>query len=79
MAGGRCGGGKFIEAVDGVVSESWQDRCQIVADRQPESAATLDYGEDGGDLWSSLCAADVDPVFSSDRDGAHGVLGEVVG
>ena len=44
-----------------MVSESWQDRCQIVADRQPESAATLDYGEDGGDLWSSLCAADVDP------------------
>jgi hypothetical protein len=45
-----------------VVSESWQDRRQVVADRQPESAAALDDGEDGGNLWASLCAADVDPA-----------------
>jgi hypothetical protein len=54
--------GKLIEAVDGVVSESWPDRCQVVADRQPESAAALDDGDDGGNLWASLCAAEADPA-----------------
>jgi hypothetical protein len=49
LSGGRCGWGKFIEAVDGAVSKSRQDGCEVVADGQPESAAALDDGEDGGD------------------------------
>jgi hypothetical protein len=39
---------------------------------------TIRHGQDGGDFRSGLLAADVDPVFATDRYGAHGVFGEIV-
>ena len=73
------GGGEIGEALDGSVGESWKYGGEVVADGEPEPAAAFDDREDRSDLRSGLSAAYVDPVFSANRYGAHGVLGDVVG
>jgi hypothetical protein len=60
-----------------LLGKSWQDLVQVVADRDPESAATFNHGEDRGHTRSDRLAADVDPV-SAQGYAAHGVFREVV-
>jgi hypothetical protein len=62
---GPCGGWEVGEVLIGPVGKSWQDLVQVVGDRDPESAATFDHGEDRGHTRSVLLAADVDPVFTT--------------
>ena len=71
--------GELGEALDGSAGKPGQDIGEIFADGQAESAAAFDDGEDCGHLRSGLLTAEVDPVAAADGDGAHGVLGEVVG
>ena len=70
--------GELGEAMDGRVGEAGEDSGQVIAHGDVDAAAGFDDGEDGGDFGSGLLAADVDPVFATDRYGAHGVFGEVV-
>jgi hypothetical protein len=77
MFGGVGGGRKFSETLDGSVGETGEHMSQVFADGHAETSAALDDGEDGGDFWAGLFAADMQPVLAPDRDGAHGVLGEV--
>ena len=65
--------------MDGEVVETGQHRGEVFADRDLHATATLYYREDRRNFRSGLGAADVDPVLSANRDGAHGVLREVVG
>jgi hypothetical protein len=51
--------------MDGAVGESGQDRGQVFANRQADSAATLHDGQDCSYLGSGRLAADMDPVLSS--------------
>ena len=51
---------------------------QGIAHGDVDPAIGFNDGEDGGDFGSGLPAADVDSVFSSQRDRARGVCGEVV-
>ena len=78
VAEGLGGGGELGESLYGGVGEAEWDSGQVVAHRDVDAAAGFDDGKDGGDFGSGLLAADVDPVFSSQRDRAHGVFGEVV-
>jgi hypothetical protein len=66
--GGPGCGRKVSDALDGQMSKSWQHIGQIFADRNFESAAAFDNGENGGHARAALGAADVDPVFSARRD-----------
>jgi hypothetical protein len=76
--GGPSGGSEIGDALDGDVGESGHDVGEIVADRNLESSAAFDHGEDCGYARSGLLAADVDPVLSARRDRTHGVLGQVI-
>jgi hypothetical protein len=58
----------LIQALDEAVGESGQDRGQVLADRQTESAAAFDDGEDRRDLGSSFLASKVHPVLPTDGD-----------
>ena len=69
----------MVEALDGLLGESGQDRGEVVADGQSESAAAFDDGEDGRDLGSGFRTAQMGPVAAPDGDRSHGVHGEVVG
>jgi hypothetical protein len=60
---GPCGGREIGDLLNGPVGKSGQDLIQVVADRDSESAATFDHGEDRSHTRSGLLAADVDPVF----------------
>ena len=73
-----CGRSEFSNALDGGVSESWQDVGEIVADGYLKPAATFDDRQDRRHARSSLFAADVDPVFSAQRYAAHRVFRKVV-
>ena len=64
--------------MDGSFGETGEDRRQVFAHGDVPTSAGFDDGEDGGDFGSGLLAADVDPVFATDRYGAHGVFGEIV-
>lgn len=68
LASGVGSWGELVEALDGADGESGQDRGQVVADGQPESAATLDDGKDRRHFWASLLVPDVHPVTSTDSD-----------
>jgi hypothetical protein len=61
-------GRDFDDPLDGAVIESRQDGGEILAYRDLQSAAALDYREYRGDLGPGLSAAQVDPVSSSNRD-----------
>ena len=50
---------------------------QTIFDGQAEASA--DSTTDGGDFGAGLGATHMQPVFAAQRDGAHGVFGEVVG
>ena len=64
--------------MNGSFGETGEDRRQVFAYGDVPPSAGFDDGEDGGDFGSGLLAADVDPVFATDRYGAHGVFGEIV-
>ena len=64
FAGGVGSRGELVEALDGAVGESGQDRSQVVSDRQTESAAALDDGEDCRDFGACLFASQVHPVLA---------------
>jgi len=68
LACGVGGWGELVEALDGAVGESGQNRGQVFANRQPDSAAALDDGEDRSHLGTSFLAAKVDPVTATDGD-----------
>src|ERR1035437_8240659 len=55
-------GGEGGEALDGNVSNTWQDGGQVVADRNLHPAAALHDRQNRRHLRSGLLAADVDPV-----------------
>src|SRR5450759_4245641 len=56
-------GGEGGEALDGNVSNTWQDGGQVVADRNLHPAAALHDRQNRRHLRSGLLAADVDPVL----------------
>jgi hypothetical protein len=64
--------------LDWLVRKSWKDVGEVITDREFEPTAAFNNGEDGRDAWSSVFAADVDPVGSAQGDGTHGILGEIV-
>ncbi len=64
--------------MNGSFSKTGEDRRQVFAHGDVPASAGFDDGEDGGDFRSGLLAADVDPVFATDRYGTHGVFGEIV-
>ena len=64
--------------MNGSFGETGEDRRQVFAYGDVPPSAGFDDGEDGGDFRSGLLAADVDPVFATDRYRAHGVFGEIV-
>ena len=66
------------QAMDRSFGETGEDGGQIFAHGDVTPSAGFDDREDGGDFGSGLLAADVDPVFATDRYGAHGVFGEIV-
>ena len=66
------------KAMDGSFGETGEDRGQVLAHRDVHPSAGFDDGEDGGDFGPGLLAADVNPVFATERYGAHGVFGEIV-
>ena len=68
---GPCSGRERGDALDGHVCESGQDIGEVVAHRNAEPAAAFDDGQDGGDAWSGLRAADMDPVGSAKGHGPH--------
>jgi hypothetical protein len=78
LRAGLSGWSDLLERLDGAVGESWQCGCEVSANGQAEPAAAFYDGEDRSNLRSSLCTAYVDPVLATDRDGPHGVLGEIV-
>jgi hypothetical protein len=65
---GPCFWRKISDLLNGTVGKSWQDLVQVFADRDPEAAATFDYGEDRGHTRPGLFTSDVDPVFSTQGD-----------
>ena len=74
---GVGGGRKAIQLVDGAIGEPGQRVGQVFADGDAEFAAALHNAEDSGDLWAGLFASQVQPVFSSNRNRPHRVLGPV--
>ena len=64
--------------MNGLLVKSWQDLVQVVADRDPESPAAFNHGEDRGRTRSGLLAADLYPAFSAQRYAAHGIFRQVV-
>jgi hypothetical protein len=64
--------------MDGSFGETGENRRQVFAHRDVHPSAGFDDGEDGGDFGPGLLAADMDPVFATERDRAHGVFGEIV-
>ena len=64
--------------MDGSFGETGEDRRQVLAHRNVHPSAGFDDREDGGNFGSGLLAADVDPVFATERHRAHGVFGEIV-
>src|ERR1019366_7187795 len=56
-------GGEGGEALDGNVSNTWQDGGLVVADRNLHPAAALHDRQNRRHLRSGLLAADVDPVL----------------
>ena len=64
--------------MDGSFGETGEDCRQVFAHGDVHAPASFDDREDGGDFGSGLLAADMDPVFAAERDGAHGVFGEIV-
>src|ERR1035437_9185083 len=71
-------GGEGGEALDGNVSNTWQDGGQVVADRNLHPAAALHDRQNRRHLRSGLLAADVDPVLPAQRHGTHRVLRQIV-
>ena len=69
------GGSEIGKALDGCVGKSGQDVGEVVADGDLEPSTAFHYGENRRHAGSGLFAADVDPVLSARRNGAHGVLG----
>jgi neutral trehalase len=78
LVSGLSGWSQLVERLGGAVSQSWQDGCEVAANRQTKPAAAFYYGEDRSNLRSSRRTAHVDPVLATDRDGPHGVLGQIV-
>ena len=70
--------GKLAEREYGSFSESGQGVGQVATDRYLEPSAAFNDGENGSDFGSCLFASEVEPVFASECDGPHGVLGKVV-
>src|ERR1035437_253343 len=71
-------GGEGGEALDGNVSNTWQDGGQVVADRNLHPAAALHDRQNRRHLRSGLLAADVDSVLPAQRHGTHRVLRQIV-
>jgi hypothetical protein len=55
--------------MNGSFRKTGEDRRQVFAHGDVPASAGFDDGEDGGDFRSGLLAADVDPVFATDRYG----------
>ena len=68
MFGGVGGGCEFGEALDGAVGEAGEHVGEVFSDGDAEAATALDHGEDGGDFWTCLFTAQVQPVLPSDGD-----------
>ena len=64
--------------MDGSFGETGEDRRQVFTHGDVHPSAGFDDREDGSDFGSGLLAADVDPVFATERHRAHGVFGQVV-
>src|SRR5260221_12410280 len=60
------------------IRESGENRSQIIPHWKFQTTAAFHHRKDGRYFGSGLCAADVDPVLSSDCDRSHRVLGQVV-
>ena len=56
------------QSVYGSVGEPGQDGGEVLTDRDLESAAAFDDGEDCGDAWSCFLVPDVGPVATANRD-----------
>jgi hypothetical protein len=52
------------DAADGQLGEAWQDRSEIVANRDFQPTTGFDYREDSCDARSGFLAAKVDPIFA---------------
>jgi hypothetical protein len=57
-----CSWSELGHALDRAVEQTGQHLEQVLSDGDAESTAALDNREDGGDLWASLLAADMDPI-----------------
>ena len=68
-----------LSALDRTMIEARQHGGKIFAYWNFQSAAALYHREDGGDLRSSLSAAEMYPVLSAHGDGAHGVFRQAGG
>ncbi len=58
--------------MNGSFGETGEDRRQVFAHRDVDPSAGFDDGEDGGDFGSGLLAADMDPVFATERHKTSG-------
>ena len=78
MLGGPCGGREFGQALDGCVGEPGQHGGEIFTDRDVESSTGFDDRQDRGHAWSGFYMSQVRLVAAAKRDGAHGILREVI-
>jgi len=62
-----------VQGLDGLVCQSGQGVGEIETRVDAKPAARFDDREDGGDLWAGILMSEMDPVFSSQGDCAHGV------
>ena len=73
-AGGQCG-----DSTDGEVSQAREYRTKIIANWDMKSATSFNDRDNSRNAWTSLLAADVDPILASKGNRTDRVLGPVIG
>ena len=66
-----------MERLDGLACQTGQSIGEIEARVGSKPAAGFDDREDSGDLRACILMSEMDPVFSSQGDCAHGVFSDV--
>ena len=65
VSGEPTGGRELSDPIDREVCQARQSRAKVVADGDLQPTTGFDDGEDRGDAWSGILAAEVDPVFAT--------------
>ena len=60
------------------IGQSWQNAGQIVTNRNLETTAGFNNGQNGGYFRARVLTAEMDPVFASNDQPTHGVFRQIV-